>query len=79
MQEIIDLLCSNYLNIQKILIIDDEERLRTLISRILKLEGYKVFQAADGKSGLRLLEYEEIHVVLSDVKLPHSNGVEAHR
>ena len=79
MQKIIDLLCSDYLTIKKILIIDDEERLRTLISRILKLEVYKVFQAADGKSGLRLLEYEEIHVVLSDVKLPDSNGLVAHR
>jgi len=62
--------------IKKILIIDDEERLRSLISRILELEGYKVYQAGDGKSGLRLLEKEDIPVVLSDVKLPDCNGVE---
>lgn len=62
--------------IKKILIIDDEERLRSLISRILELEGYKVFQAKDGKSGLKLLEKEDIPVVLSDVKLPDCSGVE---
>ncbi|MDP2337598.1 MAG: response regulator, partial [Bacteroidota bacterium] len=62
--------------IKKILIIDDEERLRSLISRILELEGYKVYQAGDAKSGLKLLEDEDIPVVLSDVKLPNGNGVE---
>lgn len=64
------------LPIKKILIIDDEERLRTLISRILELEGYKVFQAKDGKSGLAVLDKEDIAVVLSDVRLPDINGVE---
>ena len=62
--------------IKKILIIDDEERLRSLIARILELEGYKIYQAADGKSGLKLLQKEDIAVVLSDVKLPDVNGVE---
>ena len=64
------------LPIKKILIIDDEERLRTLISRILELESYKVFQAKDGKSGLAVLDKEDIAVVLSDVRLPDINGVE---
>lgn len=62
--------------IKKILIIDDEERLRALISRILELEGYKVFQASDGRSGINLLGKEDIAVVLSDVRLPDINGVE---
>ncbi|MEJ7693984.1 sigma-54 dependent transcriptional regulator [Daejeonella sp.] len=61
---------------KKILIIDDEERLRSLISRILELEGYKVLQAANAKSGLEQLRKNEISVVLSDVKLPDINGVE---
>ena len=62
--------------VKKILIIDDEERLRSLISRILELEGYKTFQAGDAKSGLKLLQTEEIPVILCDVKLPDINGVE---
>lgn len=59
-----------------ILIIDDEIKLGQLLSRILELEGYWVFQAANAKAGLRILEREDIRVVLSDVKLPDANGVE---
>ena len=35
-----------------------------------------MYQARDGKSGLKLIEKEDIPVVLGDVKLPDSNGVE---
>ena len=62
--------------IKKILIIDDEDRLRSLISRILELEGYKVYQASDGRSAINLLEKEDIAVVLCDVRLPDINGIE---
>jgi two-component system NtrC family response regulator len=60
----------------RLLIIDDEERLRNLLARILQLEGYEVIAAANGKEGLRKLQQEPFHVVLSDVKLPDSNGIE---
>ncbi|RDC65816.1 sigma-54-dependent transcriptional regulator [Adhaeribacter pallidiroseus] len=59
-----------------ILIIDDEDKLRGLLARIIGLEGYQVFEAPTGKAGLRLLEKEPIQLVLSDVKLPDSNGIE---
>jgi len=59
-----------------ILIIDDEIKLGELLSRILQLEGYTVLRADSAKSGLKLLEREEIGLVLSDVKLPDANGVE---
>ncbi|MBS1783612.1 MAG: sigma-54-dependent Fis family transcriptional regulator [Bacteroidetes bacterium] len=59
-----------------ILIIDDEEKLRSLLSKIITLEGFEVFQAGDIKSGLRKIESNEIDVVLCDVKLPDGNGVE---
>ncbi|MDN5287760.1 MAG: response regulator [Mucilaginibacter sp.] len=59
----------------KLLIIDDEERLRNLLARILQLEGHEVFTAANGKEGLRKLQQENIHVVLSDVKLPDTDGI----
>jgi len=60
----------------KILIADDEEKLRTLLSRIISLEGFEVLQAADIKSALKKLEQTEIDVVLCDVKLPDGNGVD---
>jgi two-component system NtrC family response regulator len=59
-----------------VLVIDDEQKLAALISRILELEGYQVFKAFTAKEGLKVLLLEEIHVVISDVKLPDINGVE---
>src|SRR5476651_2415081 len=60
----------------KLLIIDDEERLRNLLARILQLEGYDVVVASTGKEGLKKLQQEPIPVVISDVKLPDINGIE---
>ncbi len=59
-----------------VLIIDDEEKIRTLLARIIGLEGFEVYQAADGKTALKKLDQQEIDVALCDVKLPDSNGVE---
>ena len=61
---------------KKILIIDDEEKIRTLLSRIIGLEGFEVQQAGDCKTGLIKLERDDFDVVLCDVKLPDGNGVE---
>ena len=60
----------------KLLVIDDEERLRKLLTRILQLEGFEVIEAATAKDGLRKLEHEVVDVIISDVKLPDINGIE---
>jgi len=62
--------------VKKILIIDDEEKLRSLLARIISLEDFDVLEAGDCKSGLKKLELSDIDVVLCDVKLPDGNGVE---
>jgi DNA-binding NtrC family response regulator len=62
--------------VNKILIIDDEEKLRTLLAKIISLEGFEVVLSADCKTSLKKLEQYEIDVVLCDVKLPDGNGVE---
>ena len=59
-----------------ILIIDDEAKIRSLLSRIIALEGFEVFEASNLKSGLKKLETSEIDIVICDVKLPDGNGVE---
>ncbi|GAB4006870.1 sigma-54 dependent transcriptional regulator [Spirosoma migulaei] len=59
-----------------ILIIDDESRLRQLLARILQLEGYTVLEAENARAGLKILERDDIHLVISDVKLPDKNGIE---
>jgi two-component system, NtrC family, response regulator len=59
-----------------ILIIDDEEKLRSLLTRIITLENFTVLEASNLKAGLKILEREEIDIVLCDVKLPDGNGVQ---
>ena len=59
-----------------ILIIDDEPIIRKLLARMMELEGYEVFQAADRASGLKLLTAKTPQLVLCDVFLPAGNGVE---
>lgn len=60
----------------KVLIIDDEKQILGLLSRIIGLEGYDVFQAASCKAGLKQVEMHTPEVVLCDVRLPDGNGVE---
>jgi two-component system NtrC family response regulator len=59
-----------------ILIIDDEEKLRSLLTRIITLEGFTVIEASNLKAGLKILEKDQIDVILCDVKLPDGNGVD---
>ena len=59
-----------------ILIIDDEEKLRGLLARIISLEGYQVTETPTAKVALKKLEQEEFQVVICDVKLPDGNGVD---
>lgn len=59
-----------------ILIIDDEEKLRQLLKRIISLEGFTVLEANSLKSALKVLEKESVDVILCDVKLPDGNGVD---
>jgi two-component system, NtrC family, response regulator len=59
-----------------ILIIDDEEQLRKLLTRIISLEGFKVIQVSTLKDAGIVIENESIDVILCDVRLPDGNGVE---
>ncbi len=59
-----------------VLIIDDEEKLRSLLSRIINLEGYTVIEAGDCTNGLKKLDKNNVDVVLCDVKLPDGSGVD---
>ncbi len=62
---------------EKILIIDDEPQLRSLLARIISLEGYEVIEADSIASGRRQIAQQTPGVVLCDVFLPDGNGVEA--
>jgi DNA-binding NtrC family response regulator len=60
----------------KVLIIDDEEKLRNLLARIVKLEGFAVTEAGNIKSAHKVIEKEEPDVILCDVRLPDGSGVD---
>ena len=61
----------------KVLIIDDEEKLRKLVARIIELENHEVLQAPNGAKGINLLQQNpDILLVLTDVKLPDTNGLQ---
>lgn len=58
-----------------ILIIDDEDHFRELLSRIIGLEGFTVFQAKNIREGLKILGNKSVSVVVTDVKLPDGSGL----
>ncbi|MGL4826426.1 MAG: response regulator [Vibrionaceae bacterium] len=62
----------------KILLIDDDIELTSLLKDLLELEGYQVVTASDGQQGLALLT-QEIDLVLLDVMMPVLSGVDTLR
>ncbi|MHB1490387.1 MAG: response regulator transcription factor [Cellulomonas sp.] len=58
-----------------VLVVDDEERIRTLIGRSLSSEGHSVVAASDGLSALDRLAAEDIDLVLLDLVMPRCNGL----
>ena len=59
-----------------ILIVDDEEMMRTLLNRILSREGYKIRSAEDGVVALEVLKAEKVDIIISDMKMPRMDGFE---
>ncbi|MBH5317996.1 response regulator transcription factor [Paenibacillus sp. GSMTC-2017] len=65
---------SDYAN--RILVVDDEERIRRLLKMYLEKEGYTIDEAEDGESALRLASNTDYALILLDVMLPGIDGVE---
>ena len=58
-----------------ILIVDDEENIRKSLERLLENEGYRVFFADSGFKGLETIRHEDIHLVVSDHRMPGMDGI----
>ncbi len=58
----------------QILVVDDEEMLRSLLTRTLEREGYSVATASGGKSAAEMLSKNRYQIMVSDVKMPEMNG-----
>ena len=58
----------------RILVIDDERVLRETIADSLRMDGFDVHAAADGKQGLELIGRTPFDVILSDLRMPEMDG-----
>lgn len=63
----------------KILLVEDEEKLARMVELELRYEGYEVAKAFDGRSGLELAQSGQFDLVLLDIMLPHLSGMEVLR
>ena len=60
-----------------ILVCDDEKDIVSALNIYLSAEGYRVLTAYDGYQALRLLDREEVHLILLDVMMPGMDGITA--
>lgn len=58
----------------KILIVEDEDRMRRLVGDYLKREGYNILEAEDGKRAIEIFEDEKIDLIILDIMLPKYDG-----
>jgi DNA-binding NtrC family response regulator len=63
-------------NETKILIVDDDDTIRSTMKAILEDEGYKVDLAASGKEGIQKAKETSYNIALLDIRLPDMEGVE---
>jgi CheY-like chemotaxis protein len=63
---------------ETILVVDDEDQVRTLARDILQGAGYRVLEAEDGEQALRIASEHPgiIHILLTDIMMPGINGKE---
>jgi len=59
-----------------VLVIDDEEAIRSSLRMILEYEGYLVLDAGSGREGIRLAQAERPDAILLDIKMPRMDGLE---
>lgn len=61
---------------KNILIIDDEESVRSALKRFLSRHDFTVFEAAQGEEGLNILKNEKIDLIILDLQMPVKGGIE---
>ena len=61
---------------KKVLIVDDQNGIRVLLMEVFNSEGYRTFQASNGKMALEIVKNESPDLVLLDMKIPGMDGLE---
>lgn len=60
----------------KILVVDDEEPIRTLVGKIVAKDGHEVMEAEDGVRACETYQDAEIDLIITDLVMPRKNGIE---
>jgi CheY-like chemotaxis protein len=78
----VDESCLTTLRVQRrlmktILVVDDDEAIRTLLQEELEEEGYKVLIATNARDALKMVAAEPLDLVVLDIRMPGMDGLEA--
>jgi CheY-like chemotaxis protein/ectoine hydroxylase-related dioxygenase (phytanoyl-CoA dioxygenase family) len=65
--------------VARILVVEDEENIRKIYRGMLENSGHEVFEAPDGKEGVRLFRQMHPDLIITDILMPHKDGVETIR
>lgn len=63
-------------NTKTILIVEDEESIRSFVRAYLESEGFQVFEAENGKEGLDVLTKNKADLIITDIMMPVMDGIE---
>jgi DNA-binding NtrC family response regulator len=60
----------------RLLVVDDEEDLRTLLGDVLLTQGYEIESAEDGEQAIDMLKRDAFDITLLDIQMPNVNGIQ---
>ncbi len=63
-------------NRHTVLCVDDEKIILKALKRLLRKEDYRILTASSGEEGLKVMEENDVHMVISDQRMPEMNGTE---
>jgi len=64
---------------KKVLVVDDEEDVRTFLTAVLRRHGYETLTAADGGEALEVARQEKPDLIILDLQMPHETGTGFYR
>jgi len=60
----------------KVLVIDDDPKVRSVVARVVEMEGHEVVEAENGKVALRRFTGDPADLVITDIYMPEMDGIE---
>jgi len=61
---------------RRLLVVDDEPSIRTLVKQVLEMEGFQITEAGSAREALRALEEHDIDLLVTDILMPEVTGLE---